>query len=359
MSEAQPAPAAPPVPRQVPGASIGLSVLAALFYAPMLGILLDAEPTAGGGGEARMAAAFSELFAFFFGFGVWVTVGGLLLIAALHGAMPRWARIPAAVVYALGGIAAAIAIDLVIESAGWVFIVPALLPAIVAAYALWAVVPMAQRILAPQPATVSALAAMAVLVVATIPLGSLDEQTLPDRLAREKARGEAIMAEREAESARLRQQDEDRFQRLTPDSSLWDYINPQLEPSGPDGHERVLRGAREVKTRQQDAVALLRERGVHWLADLWQLEIEATPELCAAYDAALVKEATGPQYDMNIGQDLQRQIPNLKWLGSHNCRPEAGLAAAEAVLNRIVPNNRFDPSWQDFLDLVVALRRPA
>lgn len=119
----------------------------------------------------------------------------------------------------------------------------------------------------------------------------------------------------------------------------------------------MLRGARQVKNRQQDAVVLLRERGVHWLNDLWQLDIAAAPELCAAYDTALVKEATSEQYDMNIGQDLQRQIPNLKWLGSQRCKPETGLAATETVLRRIVPNNRFNPEWQEFLDLVVALRQ--
>lgn len=220
MSEAQSPPAVQTAARPMPGASIGLLILAALFYAPMLAILVSAEPSAGGGGEARMAAAFAGLFAFSFGFAVWVTVGGLLLIAALHGAMPRWARLPAAALYALGAIAGGVAIDGEVDLGGWVFIVPALLPPVVAGYALWAVVPPAQRIVPPQPATVALLAAMAVLIVATIPLASFDAQTLPDRLAREKARGEAIMAEREAEWARLRQQNDDRFQRLTPDSSL-------------------------------------------------------------------------------------------------------------------------------------------
>lgn len=360
MTAAQTRPVPQPAPRsgQVPGASIGLLVLAALFYAPLLGILLDAEPTAGGGGEARMSAAFAELFAYVFGFAVWVTVGGLWLVAALHGAMPRWARAPAAVLYGLGGIAGAIAIDGAIELAGWVFLVPALLPPVVALYALWALIPGLHRALPPQATTITVFAAIGALIVATPALDLLDQALLPGRIARQQAEVEVRIAEAAAEGARLERAREERFQRLSPDSSLWDYIDPVEEPPGADGHERVLRGARQVKSRQQDAIALLQQRGVHWLNDLWQLDIAATPELCEAFSGAFAKEVSAPKYDLNLVDDIERQIPNLKWLGTSLCRPDAGLATAEAVLQRVVANNRNDPRWQDLLDLLSGLRRP-
>jgi hypothetical protein len=56
---------------------------------------------------------------------------------------------------------------------------------------------------------------------------------------------------------------------------------------------------------------------------MWQLDIAATPALCAAYDAALGSSALkiDPSYSNRLGEavDLEFQLPNLKWLVAQHC----------------------------------------
>src|SRR5207253_786267 len=111
-----------------------------------------------------------------------------------------------------------------------------------------------------------------------------------------------------------RARDAARFAALGPDSSLRDYLKYL---NGSDFRARTaLQGARYVKSRQADAVALLQEKDrIVDLRELWQLDIEATPALCDAYNAALRRIAPkiDPSYSNRLGEaiDLEFQLPNL------------------------------------------------
>ena len=96
------------------------------------------------------------------------------------------------------------------------------------------------------------------------------------------------------------------FAKLGPDSSLADYL-PFV--SG-DYSLEAREGMRKVRTRQADAVALLGAGRLGDLVGLLEYDIEATPELCAAYRTAIGR---------NGQLDLKAQRPNLEWLNGEGC----------------------------------------
>ncbi len=292
---------------------------------------------------------------------LWIVLGVLLLIGWVNGEMPRWAAIAAGILYPLSGIAAFVAAGLAYSyPGGWLVLVPALLPPLIALYALWAHLPTLHAVLRPNVTSAAALAAIAVVIVATLPLAYVDELQFPARLARQQEQMEAASAKREADWASLKQENEARFQALTPDSSLWDYLNPQRIPDG--RRDQAVEGARHVKSRQTDAVVLLKEGKINWLNELSRLDLEATPALCETFSAELRKEATADnEPSWNVGEKLERQLPNMEWLAAQHCNFDAGLVASEARIRLITDAmGRQDgglPRWQQFLTALVALHQ--
>jgi hypothetical protein len=355
-------PSPPPSP---PVGAIALLLLACVLYILMLAAIIGmpgGDP-GGYGGEGRLAAALSELYALVVGGLLWITLAGLLTIAALNGEMPRWAMIAAIVLYPLSGIAALAAGDLSYSyPGGWLVLVPALLPPLLALYAMWARLPTLHAVLRPDRTSAALLGAVGVVIVATLPLAYVDELLFPARLARQQAQAETLIAEREAEWTKLKQEDAAKFQQLTPDSPLRDYLNPQTMPPDDAGYRQALDGARHVTRRQIEAVALIEEGKVRWLKDLAELDLQATPALCDAFDAALRKDATQEGPNWNVGEELERQLPNMKWLVAEHCRLDDGVSAVETRVRLITgamgERDGGRPRWLEFLAALAQLHQP-
>ncbi len=103
-------------------------------------------------------------------------------------------------------------------------------------------------------------------------------------------------------------------------------------------------GIRMVKTRQAGAVALLNDGRLSDLAELLAFDVDATPEVCAAYGAALARETAkvDPKVSSNylgIAIDLERQLPNLQWLASEGCDLNA-LVQLEKNLRAVADSSR-------------------
>ena len=358
-------------PRPAPIGAIALLVLACPFYAVMLAAILGGPggDPASYGGEGRMAAAFAELYALASGCTVWIVMGLLLWIGGTRGEMPRWAAISAGILYPLAGIAAGIAIDMSYDyPGGWLILVPAVLAPVVAFYAMWARLPRIHTVLPADITSGFALGAIVVLTIAPFPLSELDRLGAPARAARYQERMEALVAKHEADWAKVKEEHETAFRQLTPDSSLRDYLDDLYFPypydAGVARHEEALAGARRVKSRQGDAVMLLKEGRMVRLEDLWRLDLEATPSLCEAYGEALRQAATTerPGADGNIALELERQLPNMKWLVAEHCNLDDALVAVEAKVQRSVAGMGQAPGdlprWTQFLAAVAALHPP-
>ena len=330
-----------------PFGTIVLLVLAVVLYAGMMGSLADAPHSDAAG--RGMAVAFGAIFATL----LFVVLALLLLVAALKGRMSLAGKIGAFVVLPAGTVAVWLAGDAWANrdvSAIWV---PALLPPLIAAYALRARFLTARTRGGGLTAELGLAALIVVLLVAPVVSFSLVEAPDPaaqarlaeEERARQEAQDKAVREANEREAAR--------FAALGPASPIADYL-PFLY--GNHAHE-ARRGIRLVRSRQQDAVALLDSGRLNELSGLLEFDVDATPELCRAYVAALGRAAAelDPRTGTNqIGKaiDLERQLPNLQWLSGERCDLVVPLGVLEKNLRAVADSSRIT----GFADNVAKLR---
>jgi len=336
--------------REAPAGFVLLLAAACVFYVPTLAAIYGAPEgdPANYSGEDLYSLGWVQFFVVLFGLPLWLALGGMLLSAGRSGRMPIWARGPSAILHIAAAITVWAVTQVYIDANGGVsVIVPALLPPLIAGYAAAMRLPALSERLSPDRVSRIALVAGGVVIALSIPLGYFDLQNLPAHVAADHKRWEAIAAQRQAESDKFHAEEEARFKTLTPDSPLDEYVHfvsGTLE-SDPE-HATALAGARLVKRRQDDAARLLDDGKIYRLREMWQFDLEATPALCAAYDRAFTKLATAtPEYDLNVGEDIERQLPNIKFLAGGGCDLNTGLATAEARIDKIIAVNLNDPHW--------------
>ena len=335
-----------------PGAPVGtiiLLVVAAVLYAGMMGSLGDA-PNSDAMGRG-LAVAFGAMF----GAVLWLVLAVLLIIAGMKGRMPLWARIAAVFLLPLSGVAAAMAADAYANrdySAIWV---PALLPPLIALYALWARLPSLHARVSPVVA--SAVLGGAILFLTAAPL--LRSAIPPPRDPAAEARAEAQEKERvereEQRALAALKREETEFTALGPDSSMSDYF-PFLNSNR--FSKQALAGVRAVKNRQAEAISLLQSKPLVNLAGLWQYNLEPTPEPCRAYGDALAGTASSitkavPNY-LGSAIDLEWQLPNVKWLTGARCNLDQPLTALEANLRAVADSSRIT----GFADTLAGFHQP-
>lgn len=308
------------LPDRAPVGSIVLLIVAGFLYLAMAGSLADLDATDAAG--RGMAMGFGTIF----GAALWLVLALLLLIAAINGDMPTMGKIGAAVLLPVSAVAASVAADLYSHRADWAFAIVLVLPLLIAGYALWARIPALHTALPPLQITVLLGGALVLLCLAPLAGMKLAAAAAPSpemQAAAEKASAEAL---RQQEEAGIKREAE-AFAKLGPDSSLRDYL---LYLPGGDSRSREARaGARQVKSRQADAVALLNAGRLEALTDLFRLDLQPTPELCQAYDNALANAAsqvTKARSDyLSIAIDLEQQLPNIKWLVGDGCNLDGSL----------------------------------
>jgi hypothetical protein len=322
--------------------------IAGVFYALMLANLVDigsVEPAARG--LDRAFAAFSGLI-------LWILLAILLVVGGVRGHMPLLAAMAAAILLPASAVAAIAAEQLYERIGGWPILVPALLPLVFAFYALWARMPQLQKSF--PPSSTSGFAGLAILVLTAGTLAAKWGADQPDptqkaRVAAEE-RAQQEEAQRQTQAARIRETAA--FAQLGPDSSLADYL-PYLHG---EHAQAALLGIRLVKSRQADAVALLRQGRLADLEDLREFNIEPTPELCQAYGNALAAAAAqvSPRLHddyLSAATELERQLPNIRWLMGLRCDLAEPLALIETNVRAIADS----PRMRRFAETVAKLRK--
>jgi hypothetical protein len=323
---------------KTPNGTYVLLAVAGVLYLGMLGSLLGVgESDVVGRGTLR---AFGAIF----GVALWLVLAVSLMAPALAGRMPDAGKVGAALLLPLSAVSASVAIDLYNGGADWAFVVPLLLPPLIMAYALWARTPPLQAKLSPLPILAVAGAAVAVLALAPLLVALASHLPNPAREARqaavEKAREEKL---RQEETVAL-QREAEVFAQLGPDSSLRDYL--QYLPGGDSRSKAALAGAREVKSRQSDAVALLKAGRLAGLTDLFRLDLQVTPDLCTAYDQALAAAAsqvTRARSDyLSVAIDLEQQLPNVRWLVDGGCNLNDALGILAGNVRDVADSQRME-----------------
>jgi hypothetical protein len=322
-----------------PVEAVLLALLAGLLYLAYLAGLHDA------GRSDAAGNALTDAFLALFGGALWIALVGLLLVAFKNGKMPTWAAVGALVVVPLACYASFVSANLYASQRGWAFYVPALLPPVIVLYALWIRIPALAGTLSETITSALAGSVIVSLIAASIWASHLDALAAPARQAAMQEAYEKMRAEQERVSAEYRARDAAKFAALGPDSSLSDYLEYL---NGSDSRARpAMDGARNAKSRQADAIALLRDnRRLTDLRELWQLNIEVTPELCDAYRGALSKMATKIDRTQSnpLGEaiDLEFQLLNLKWLVDQRCDLKVVLIELAARVRSVRDSSRMD-----------------
>jgi hypothetical protein len=343
----------PPAPRQSLTATIVMFLLfglACFLYLVLLASTYDAHTSDAAG--RGLAAAYAALF----GGGLWIVLAIMLALGAARGAMPGWAAAAAVVLLPLSGLAAIEAAGLTDGSRGWSFWLVALAPPLIAFYALWAKLLVLHRALPPTPT--SAVIWGTILLLTIVPLTRAAVNSLPnaERDAKIAEEYKAFQDKMEREQREANEREWAKFAALNSDSPLRGYVE-YLAP-GDSRFREAVAGARQVKSRQGDAAALLKDGRILALQEMWRLDLAATPELCGAYGAALRAEAfkinkTRSDY-IGVAMDLERQMPNIKWPAGARCDLGPALTLLETNVRAVSDSPRMD----QFADSVAALKPP-
>jgi hypothetical protein len=320
------------------GAPVGTILLligAVIFYAGMMACLSDTSPTDAAG--RGLAAAFGALFATV----LFVDLAALLIVAAVKGRMSVAGKVGGLIVVPAATVAIWIAADASGNrdpSAIWL---PAALPPLIALYALRA---RFAPLRAPIPDVVADVAmGLVVVVLIGVPLARTLFPPPPDPVAEARvAEEERARLEREEQAAReAREREAAQFAALGPDSAMADYMPFLYGTYSREAHA----GIRKVKTRRADTVVLLKNGRLDDLAELLLFDVDATPDMCAAYGAELARETA--QVDPKVSSsslgaaiELERQLPNLQWLAGERCDLGAPLIQLEKNLRAVADSSR-------------------
>ena len=373
-----------------------LALMHDIVPSPARALIQRGEPASN-----AIQAGFDELIRTVLILLLWIVLAILLFLGGTGRKAPLQTRVAAAILLPLSGVAAIYATDLYARYAGWAIVVPALLPPVIALYAMWARLPVLHAAFPAKTVNAAIGGAILVLTIAPVPLSAVDASIYAAGEPERQRQREALRAANEQidvrRSKEFLERDIARYQALNADSPLRDVLGQLPGGSDPElsaRREEVLAKARQVKTRQSDVVALLEEpppgdtstrgRGkIEWLEDLWRLDIEATPAVCKAYGDALRQEAENVRkyirkyntreqqadygwalWAWDVREALERQLPNIKWLIHEHCDLGDTLAVVETRVRELCELGQCADTNSDgrrtlaFLDTLAALRRP-
>jgi lipoprotein NlpI len=322
--------------RSTPIVAIIVLVLAGVLYYLMMGLLEDLSRPS----NDAFARGIGILFTMLFGAGLWLLLGILLLIGIFKGTMPEWSAMAAAPLWLISGVAAALALNYIDRDGSYIF-VPALLPPVIAAYALWARLTRLHRLIPPLPTSIAAWVAVALLSAAPLPRYIAERHAAHVAAAEQAAEAERQAAE-EAERQRINLA---RFEKLTPDSPLWDYTAFFGKDNPLDG--RAVAAARALTHRQADAEEALR-RGMGFpLTEFERLDLNLTPAFCSAGGDFLRQEAAAhpapsadTEFDMKLLPVLGADDMGAIELLTENCDIDAAVAQIRSTIETYKPSSR-------------------
>ena len=332
--------------RGFPAGFASLLVVTLFLYAVTAGTVADSRNSDPAGN------ALSDAFAAIFAGGLWVALAILLVMAKTRGAMVSWAPAALFVLVPVSVVAFFLAMGRFGAGDRSALIVVFALPALLILYAVWAHFPALHGTLRPAGTSAGLLAMVGVLAIGTISVGLRTAPPSP-RAPEVHAAQEKARLEEAAKAGRVtRERTATAFAALGPDSHIADYL-PYLHERG--FAEQALRGIQKVKTRQADAAALLEQRPLAELGDLWQFNVLPTRDLCAAYGTALTtaaKRVTKARSDyLSAAIDLEWQLPNIKWLVSAKCDLSGPLERAETNVRAVADSDRMTNFAHTLADL--------
>ena len=314
--------------KKLPIGMIVVLAVAVFLYAGMMANFAAIQDA----GSDAMGRGLAAGFGLVFFIAEWLLLAALLAIGGINGVMPGWSAIAAAILLPVSGFSTGVVLGLLDHGGNPNFIlVPALVPPVTAAYALWARLPALHRVLPSLPTSLAAWLAVALLAAAPLPRFAAEQAARPAPGPPQKSALQIL----DEDEKRIREETVAKYHRLTPESPLWEWDNFLDDPEfGTQAIER----ARQLTHRQADAEAELR-MGIG-VPLLWhgQLDLQATPAFCAAAGDFLIANAKehrppAPETDFLAEKNFFAHYePGMHWLIASNCDLDDALAAMREVV---------------------------
>jgi hypothetical protein len=265
--------------------------------------------------------------------------------------MPSWAALPATVLFLVSGATAGACFFLIQDPKRiWPAYIAAALPPIIALYVL-------ALYLTPVRPFFSAAVWSAVLILSIAPWPTLFRKMTADE-ARRVDHAKELEDWIVQEQARNRAEMAAKLEAMTPDAPLTNWFPLLDQKSGV--RTEALEKLRRVERRQGDIEDML-TWGIHGAMMLVpELDLQATPQLCAAAKAFLLKYAKESrvrpkqdprEYDPSNG--VNDYLPGIRWLMSNGCDCDEGIAALEASVATYIES----PGRNKDLATLAALRQ--
>ncbi len=304
-------------------ATIGLGVVALLFWLVSIAILSDLGRSDAAGNAIEQAYAAIALFI------LWGLLGAMALIVAINGVMPRWVGVAALVLVVGSGFAAFAALDLLSHPFRpphkWPLVVPVMAPVLIAGFCIGSMLPQIEQAI---PLRILAIGTLGMLLAVSLSIWPL--------LAVRKAvidREDQVRTKYEADLASLPK-----------DAPLWDWV-PFFDTRNDSRKNDVLDGIKHLARRQADAETLL-ERGDFPLGYLGRMDLDPSPALCDKARALLRKNLeplvlqpgeTKPY--KTIFWPVNDALAAMKWLIGYDCDVTPEAAAWEKMANAYSDTN--------------------
>jgi hypothetical protein len=297
------------------GLSIGLGILAVLFWGLALATLANLVGSDAAGNAYAQAYGALEIIV------LWGLLAAIAIIAVVKGAMPRLSALAALILIPVSGFVTFAALELLARPAVspflWPIIIPALIPPLVMGFCMWALIPSLRAAVPARVAGGIVWGATLILCVAILPL-----QQMRDRAVQQ------VSAAREKYAAD--------FARLAADSPLWAWV-AFLNTPDQTRVNAVLDRIRPLGRRQSDAELML-ERGDFPLGYLGRFDLTPTRSICDKARALLrrqvaplvLKTPNAKRY-AEIAEPVAGALAAMKWLVGYDCACDAESLAWETM----------------------------
>ena len=297
------------------GVSIGLGVLALIFYALGLALLSDLASSDAAGNAYAQAYAAIDVFV------LWGLLAVIAIIAWARGVIAWPAALAAAVLIPASAIVAFEVLELLSRPSLppflWPLIIPAAVPPLVLAFSYWALIPPLHAVVGPRLAGGFVWGAVLLLCLAIVPLQQMRNEA-DNRVAAALEKYDADLA------------------KLPPDAPLWDWA-PFLDTPNSTKQSELLAHIRTLGRRQSDAELML-ERGDFPLGFLGRLDLTPTPAICDKARALLrrqvqplVLQTSNSKRYSEIFWPVANALSAMKWLVGHDCSCDAESQAWETM----------------------------
>lgn len=260
----------------------------------------------------------------------WILIAVLMLMAFRNVDAPTWSKIAALVGVPLSGVTAIVAIQMLKDRSDFpgqwpigMILVPALL---MFAFALWTKVENVRELVQPEIVFPSVWSTIILLSIFIHPFRIGQKATLAER-------HKAAMQQHAADALSERQLWQLKFDAISDSSHLREVL--AFRVNGSDMRDAALARARTLPNRQNDAIEMLSANDEQVMGELRNLELNATPELCAAATEFLRQQAVGYRgrvaSDNNrfivAAQSLDKYLFGMQWLAERGCSMKAATDA--------------------------------